>query len=363
MTNLLRLPLMFAAIVMSIATISLPASSTDLFVSPNGDDANDGSTSKFAFGTIQHALEKAVPGDTISLASGTYNQDFKTVRPGTQEKPITITGPVDAVIIGGGSARIIEINHSYITLKGFTVDGLWDDADSAKGYRDKLIYAQGKDKSSGLQSLKILNMHLQNAGGECVRLRYFVEGSEIAFNSIKNCGIHDFKFGGMKEKNGEGIYIGTAPEQRGDGKNPTSDPDRSSNNWIHNNDINTQANECVDTKENADLNTVENNSCTGQLDPNSGGFDFRSNNNIIRYNTIKNNNGSGIRMGGDTPTDGSNNQAYGNNITNNKRGGFKFEAENQQQICGNTMANNTGGDSIGSYGELFSPTTECLLEN
>lgn len=363
MTNLLRVPLMFAAIVVSIATISLPASSAELFVSPNGDDANDGSTSESAFRTIQHALEKAVPGDTINLASGTYEQDIKTIRSGTQQNPITIAGSRDAVVKGAGSARIIEINHSYITLKNFTVDGLWDDANSANGYRDKLIYVQGKDKSLGLQGLKILNMHLQNAGGECVRLRYFVEGSEIAFNSIKNCGIYDFKFGDMEEKNGEAVYVGTAPEQTGDGKNPTSDPDRSSNNWIHDNDIDTQGNECVDLKEGATDNIVENNYCTGQKDPDSAGLNTRGNNNIFRYNRVEKNKGAGIRLGGDTSSDGTGNVVYSNFIENNVAGGIKFQAKEQGLICENSMNGNQAGDSIGSYGELFLPTTECLLKN
>ena len=110
-------------------------------------------------------------------------------------------------------------------------------------------------------------MTFKNAGGECVRLRYFAQHNEIATSRhSRRCGVHDFRFkaGG---KNGEGIYIGTAPEQRGDGKNPTTDPDLSNGNWIHHNSFDTQGNECVDIKEAASGNLVENNRCTGQRDP------------------------------------------------------------------------------------------------
>lgn len=131
-----RVPFIFVAIATTFATMPFPATSADLFVSANGNDVNDGSSSGVAFRTIQHALEKAAPGDTINLASGTYKQDLRTLRSGTQEKPITITGPEDAVMKGAGGARIIEINHSYITLTGFTVDGFW--GDRAESYRDNL---------------------------------------------------------------------------------------------------------------------------------------------------------------------------------------------------------------------------------
>lgn len=345
----------------AIGMISTPAMATDFFVAPQGSDRNTGSTSDSPLQTIQSAVDKAQPGDTINLAPGTYLEDIVTRTDGTQNQPITITGSADAILKGGGKGRVIEVNNSHIVLNGFTVDGLWGDSNSAKGYSDKLIYAQGKGKDSGVEGLKITNMHLKNAGGECVRLRYFAKNNEITSNKITNCGVYDFQFGGMKKKNGEGIYIGTAPEQRKDGKNPTSDLDQSSDNSIHGNSIDTQGNECVDIKEGSTKNLVENNSCTGQKDPESAGLDSRGNSNIFRYNKVFGNKGAGIRLGGDTPSDGSNNQVYSNNIYDNANGGIKLQSENQQQICGNTMSNNTGGDAVGSSGSLFSPTDNCAF--
>ncbi len=335
-----------------------PVLATDLFVSPNGNDLNNG-TSNNPFKTIQQAIDKAKAGDTITLAPGTYRQDFVTRTDGTQSKPITITGSDNAVVKGAGKGRVVEINHSYIVLSGFTIDGLYGNAESAKGYRDKLLYVQGKGKRSGVIGLKVLNMRLTNAGGECVRLRYFAQNNEIAFNKILNCGVVDFKFGGMKQKNGEGIYIGTAPEQLNDGKNPTSDIDNSTDNWIHHNTIDTQGNECVDIKEGGSRNIIENNYCTGQLDPDSAGLDSRGSNNIFRYNQVFGNRGAGVRLGGDTPSDGSNNDVYGNNIYDNASGGIKFQAKTQGQICENVMSSNVGGNAVGTFGSLFSPTVDC----
>lgn len=333
-------------------------SGKNYYISPSGSDSNDGMSFSSAFKSIQKALDFASGGDIINLAAGSYTQDLVTKKNGSSDKPITITGPKEAVVKGGGKARVLEINHDYLTLSGFTIDGLAGSSTSASGYRDKLIYVQGKETKAGVTGLKILNMVIKNAGGECVRLRYFAQNNEIANNSISNCGVHDFKFnaGG---KNGEGIYIGTAPEQLGDGKNPTSDPDQSNNNSIHDNNFNTQGNECVDIKEAASGNIIENNKCTGQKDANSGGMDSRGEGNTFRNNEIYGNSGAGIRLGGDKEAQGINNSIYQNIIKDNKSGGVKFQRAPQSKVCGNNMSGNDGGNSVGTYSSKFDPTKSC----
>jgi hypothetical protein len=265
---------LLAAIAAPFATRPTGAAAASYYVSPSGSDSNDGLSAARPFKTIQKAIDLAQPGTVVNLAPGAYLQDVRSARDGQPDARIAIKGPADAVLKGGGAARIVEINHDNITLEGFTIDGLWGDPNSAAGYRDKLLYVLGKQPRDGVTGLKVLNMTFRNAGGECVRLRYFAQHNEIAGSSIASCGVHDFRFasGG---KNGEGIYIGTAPEQRADGKNPTADADLSSANWIHDNTFNTQGNECVDIKEAATANLVERNRCTGQKDPESGGFDAR----------------------------------------------------------------------------------------
>lgn len=337
---------------------ALAASSISYFVSPSGSDSNNGTSPSAPFRSIQKAVDLAQPGDTITLASGTYMQDVLSKRDGTAGAPITIKGPANAIVKGAGKARIFELNHDYITLDGFTIDGLAGSATTSSGYRDKLLYVLGKQTRSGVTGLRVLNMTFKNAGGECVRLRYFAQNNEIANSRFLSCGVHDFKFstGG---KNGEAIYIGTAPEQRADGKNPTVDIDQSNNNWVHHNTFDTQGNECVDIKEGASGNIVEANTCTGQKDPESAGFDSRGNGNIFRNNESYGNLGAGVRLGGDTASDGINNDVYQNTLRDNRAGGIKLQREKQGKICGNIMSGNTGGDATGSYGSLFKPTQSC----
>lgn len=335
------------------------AQATEYYVSPVGNDTNNGLASTTPFQTIQVAVNSAVAGDTIVLGDGVYLQDIKTIGHGSSSGPITITGSAAAIVQGSGATtRLIEINHDYITLNGFTVDGLVGNGSQLADYRGKLIYAIGTAPLDGVVGVKITNMTLKNAGDECVRFRYFAQNNEIANNTITNCGVHDFRFnaGG---KNGEGIYIGTAPEQWGLNGAPTADPDQSNNNWVHHNIINTQGAECVDVKEAATGNIVENNDCTGVADKDTGALDSRGNGNIFRYNNVHHNTSAGIRLGGDTSAWGINNDIYENTINDNAAGGIKFMNTPQGKVCGNTMFNNTGGDSVGTYKDSFNPTRLC----
>ena len=338
-------------------------SAVHYYVDPDGSDDNAGTQASEPFETIRHALKLALPGDTVHLALGTYKEDVVTVRGGkSTTAPITITGPEGAVVKGGGSARIVQVKHSYIVLQGFTIDGKHGSGDEKSAYRDKLIYAMSAEKNVGVTGLRVMGMTLRNAGGECVRLRYFATNNVVAGNTIADCGVYDFRFNGGG-KNGEAVYIGTAPEQWGTNGAPTDDPDKSDENWVHHNDIETNGNECVDIKESSSGNLVEDNDCSGQKDENSAGLNSRGNGNIFRNNSIHDNLGAGIRFGGDKSSDGTDNDAYDNRITDNKVGGIKFMAEAQGKVCGNTFSGNGGADAVGTYKGLFEPAEACDGDN
>ena len=63
----------------------------------------------------------------------------------------------------------------------------------------------------------------------------------------------------------------------------TNGPDPCDDNLVKGNRIETNANECVDIKEGATGNVVEENICSHQLDDNSGCFSSQSDGNTIRY--------------------------------------------------------------------------------
>jgi ABC-type glycerol-3-phosphate transport system substrate-binding protein len=343
--------------------VALPvAAPRQFYVAPTGDDAATGATPLTAFATLQYALGQVQPGDTIHLLPGDYRENVVSVVDGRAEAPITIMGPADAILRGAGAASAaFYLTHNYYTLVGFTIDGLYGDPTQKEGYTQKLLYVQGTQPKLGVTGLRVLNMTFRNAGGECLRLRYFAHQNEIAYSTFTTCGLLDFAFGDGG-KNGEAIYIGTSSTQWDDGKNPTPDPDESRANWIHHNVMNTQGNECVEMKEGATANLVEQNSCTGQLDPDSGGIGSRGNGNIIRYNVVYGNVGAGVRLGGhevDGIQYGVANEVYGNQLFNNVAGGVNVAIGPQAKICGNQLTHNLGKAIFGDAGDVYDADAPC----
>ena len=269
----------------------------NLFVAPTGDDTlGDGSSAR-PWATIQYALNHALPGSVVHLADGRYEQDIVSVRDGQANQPIRVVGSAQAIVNGTGNMYVVDIQHNHIELEGFTIDGLWqttaDAENRPEAYRRKLIYAHSRQPQNGITGLRVLSMTLQNAGDECLRLKYFATFNEVAYSSFKNCGQLDFRFGGAG-KNGENIYIGTAPNQLD--RNPTPDTDQSTDNWVHHNLFVSNGNECVDIKEGSSRNLVEYNDCASQQDAASAGFNARGNDNIFRFNRIFSNRGAGVRL-------------------------------------------------------------------
>ena len=354
----------FISIILFITTLCF--AQTNYFINPEGSNKNDGLSPSTPLRFIQRAVDIAQPGDTIHLAPGHYRQDIQSVRAGTEGAPIKITGPQSAVVHGVASNRMVQIHHDYITLEGFTLDGLreGDDPERMGAYRDKLLYVISYEPRDGVNHLRVLGMTFKNAGEECVRLRYFAQHNEIAYSRFENCGVKDFKFGDSGVV-GEAIYVGTSSKQWDDGKNMTVEPDQGSYNWIHHNVMNTQGNECVEAKEGTSHNIIEHNICFGQLDVNSGGIVSRGFENIIRYNEIYGNVGAGVRLGGhmvDGIQYGVNNHVYGNKIYGNEFGGIKFVIEGQGTVCGNVMYDHVNGNAVGDNAGDIDPTSACSGE-
>ena len=277
---------------------------------------SSGASPSQPFRSIQHALQLAQPGDTIHLAPGHYYQDVFTVRDGAPGKPITVVGTANAVVHGLTSHRIFQVHHDYISLIGFTIDGLRRNAEPNRmgAFREKLLYVIGYDERDGVHHLRVLGMTFRNAGEECLRIKYFARDNEIAYSSFHDCGIWDFVFHAHGVV-GEAVYLGTSSKQWD--INLTIEPDITAHNWVHHNYMDTQGNECVEAKEGTEHNIIEYNICTGQKDPNSGGIVSRGKANIIRYNEIYGNVGAGVRLGGhlvDGVQYGVENVVYGNII-------------------------------------------------
>jgi len=332
-----------AALAIIAPAVSLSSEAgTAYFVSPRGSDENDGRSAESPLLTVQVALAKAEAGDAIRILPGEYLQDFSTVRSGEPGQPIRLIGVRGedgriAVIRGAGGGHIVDIQHSHIWLEDLIINGLIGKASDFDGYRSKLVYVKGGGGTAqGLSGVRLLRLTLRNAGTECVRFKFSVSKSEVGESLLENCGVWDFRFDrGMK--NGEAIYVGTAPEQLPD---DYPDPhDLSNENWIHDNWFRTNGAECVDIKEGSSRNLIEKNDCSGQRDPDSGGISIRGHHNFVRENIGHDNVGAGIRLGGDLPTDGIQNEVVGNQIHDNRFAALKIMSHPQAKVCGNRIWN------------------------
>lgn len=304
--------------------------SSTLYVAPSGQDGDGFGTKSKPYKTISYALRKVTPGTKVAVLAGTYAEYLDTQTSGQAGRPIILEAQGPVILTGDADhGRLMELHHDYYTVTGFEFNGQPNTIDT-------LLWLQEADNNT------LTNNYFHYAQGECVRMKYQSIKNTVQRNRFEYCGLHDFG-GGGDGKNGEGIYLGTAPEQID--RNPTAEIDHTNANLIRNNRFVTHGNECVDIKEGSEKNIVEFNDCTGQLDPNSGGFDARGSSNVFRFNKSYGNAGAGIRFGGDEATDGVNNQAYGNELRDNKNTAFKVMRLPQGLICGNIDSDNSGGFS------------------
>lgn len=65
--------LVFATLLLSIFR-QASATGVNYFVSPTGNDANNGISALTPFGTLQHGLDVCLPGDTLNAMSGVFNE-------------------------------------------------------------------------------------------------------------------------------------------------------------------------------------------------------------------------------------------------------------------------------------------------
>lgn len=286
--------------------------------------------------SIQTALDRAEPGDTIRVAPGDYRERIVTVRSGKPGAPISLVGMRGARISGGGSGRQIEILDDHITLRGFAISGA-----------NKLVWVEGA------HHVRIEHNRLEEGGGECIRIKYLSTDVVVAHNTIDRCGLTGFDLD-RDEHNGEGVYIGTDPYQLD--RNPTGVPDASNDNVVRDNTIATHAAECVDIKEAAEHNRVVDNVCSDSRDPKGSGLDARGNHNLFRGNIVRAGTGAGIRFGGYGVEDGIENSAVDNLLVGNRGYGLLVLRRPQDRICGNVVRG-SGLGVISARG--FDPTAPC----
>ncbi len=306
-----------------------PVRATTLVVDVGAPGGGDGTVSN-PFDRLDTALDEAGPGATIVVRAGEYRGPFRTVRGGTEAQPMRIIGDRGATIVAARNAHAFTVSHDHVAIEGLRFRGA-----------DQLLVIEGA------AHVEVRDNDFADAGGECVRLKR-VRDVTIEANRVADCGRLGFDLAAA-HKNGEGIYIGTAPEQA-DGS-----PDRSEGVIVRDNDISAPA-ECVDVKEGATAVRIESNRCRGGLDDRGGGISIRGDEVLVRANHIADQAGAGVRLGGDEQDQGVRNTVTDNDISGVRGVAVKVERLPQGQICGNRVDGAARGDS---NTEHVHPTAAC----
>ncbi len=335
-----------------------------LHVSPDGSDAGDGSVGA-PLRTIQASLERATPGTVVNLAPGVYREKPMTVRDGAPGSPIVIKGPETGKDRGGryratlyGTGRVFSVNNSYYTFEGFTIDGqeklagipLPTDVAAVDSFKDgvqskvadgRLIYVGAADRSRDITGITIRDMFLSGAGGECIRLRNNATGNLISDSVIQYCGMFgkgDDDDDRAKYHNGEGVYIGTSPSSE---KQPMYRNDRSSNNVVTRNVIQTFGSECFDVKENSHDNVFEGNVCAGNTEDRDhlgSSVELRGHRNVVRNNQISGHAGYTLKIRSDDEEyDKGGNILEYNHLSGSAAALMIESAAAQGPMCGNVV--------------------------
>ncbi len=100
------------------------------YMSPTGSDSNDGRTTQAAWGTLQHADDMLVAGDTLFVMGGNYTdtQYFWSTMDGAPGRPIVIMAypgqrPVFTGLLNGEYGRFFISRSYYDIVRIASIDG------------------------------------------------------------------------------------------------------------------------------------------------------------------------------------------------------------------------------------------------
>lgn len=207
------------------------------YVAPAGNDEQPG-TRVEPLGSIRAGIKAAMPGETIHLLPGEYQEAVFTIRSGEPGAPITITGPPEAVIRQppGKPPSTVTIKHSHIHLRGPTVTGLIDPA--APGDADS--YAVGPlltcqpmaEDTAYLRDIVLKPSRLGNGQSTLVRLMRCACVEIGDFEVIGPAGTA-LSLGDKVDHVAEVLYIGTGFDLMSEPWYPWDTPDRTHHVHVH----------------------------------------------------------------------------------------------------------------------------------
>ena len=112
------------------ALVSEPAAAAEWFVAVGGVGSG---TSTAPFGRVQSALDVAVPGDTITVRPGTYNESLRTKRHGSSGQVIKLRASGErGTVVVKSAGSVLTVDHAYFNVEGLVFDGNYGAADTVR---------------------------------------------------------------------------------------------------------------------------------------------------------------------------------------------------------------------------------------
>ncbi|MCU1682895.1 MAG: hypothetical protein JWQ81_3634 [Amycolatopsis sp.] len=294
---------------------------------------------------LQSALAAASPGDTITLADGSYADQFVATRAGTASSPITLTGGAGAVLSdplfnpGNTDCPSGQVGYglwlqgaSYWNLKGFTV---------TKAKKGIVL--------DGAQHVTLDGVTVHDIGYEGVHFR-----KSSAYGVIKNSTVYNT---GLEQPSyGEGVYLGSANSNwacYGNGGGPDA------GNYIQvlNNKIGPGvAAEGIDIKEGTHDGLISGNTLdgTGEKNKNSGDstIDVKGNQYTVSGNTAGNAYLDTFQVHNVYSGNGCGNVFTGNKLTVTKSTGWAINVTSQSSC--KSLPNVVGASNASTGGKGLS---------
>ena len=180
------------------AMLDTPAALRTLYVSPTGDDANDGMSAEHPFKSPQKAVDISRPGDHILFAGGDYvissgDALMRIERSGAPGQPIVYAPMPGAQVnfINRGAWNVIRVMGArHLEFRGFHFDG-----DNAS-----LSLAEARKQSGNLNSPNTSRNALAVSNNRETKV-------PSAYVVIRDCVISDFSGGGTGADHSDYILI------------------------------------------------------------------------------------------------------------------------------------------------------------
>lgn len=152
----------FVALALAAGSIVVPgvasAATTYKYVSPAGNDSNDGSQAT-PWKSLRKAAQSAVAGNTIIFEDGTYTETVtaRMTSGGTVDSPIVFKSrnPHGAKIVFSGipNTRRFQITYPYVTVQDFDFDGGGYNVATATTSDSLLTFSDGATNSSAINNV------------------------------------------------------------------------------------------------------------------------------------------------------------------------------------------------------------------